>query len=95
VLIAAGLGAGVRLAYYFVFVPLTSLVLVLPISFAGLGVREGTYVFLFSQVGMSQEMALSLSLLVYALGTVTPGLVGGAIYLLRGARGSREVKQEL
>jgi uncharacterized protein (TIRG00374 family) len=95
VLIGAGLGAGVRLAYYFVFVPLTSLVLVLPISFAGLGVREGTYVFLFSQVGMSQELALSLSLLVYVLGTVAPGLVGGAIYLLRGARGYREVKQEL
>jgi uncharacterized membrane protein YbhN (UPF0104 family) len=95
VLIGAGLGAAVPLPYYFVFVPLTSLVLVLPISFAGLGVREGTYVFLFSQVGMSQEMALSLSLLVYVLGTVAPGLVGGAIYLLRGAQSYREVEQEL
>jgi uncharacterized membrane protein YbhN (UPF0104 family) len=92
VLIGLGLGADVGLAYYLVFVPLTSLVLILPISFAGLGVREGTYVYLFGQVGLAREVALSLSLLVYALGTVAPGLVGGVIYLLRGARDYREVE---
>jgi len=86
VLIGVALGADLALPYYLIFVPITSLVLILPISFAGLGVREGTYVFLFSQVGMTQEAALSLSLMVYALGTVSPGLVGGVIYLLRGAR---------
>jgi uncharacterized membrane protein YbhN (UPF0104 family) len=95
VLIGTALGADVPLRYYLIFVPLTSLVLILPISFAGLGVREATYVFLFSQVGMVREVALSLSLLVYVLGTVTPGLVGGIIYMLRGARSYEEAKQEL
>jgi hypothetical protein len=95
VLIGTALGIDLRLSYYMVFVPLTSLVLVLPISFAGLGVREGTYVFLFSQVGVSQEVAFSLSLLIYVLGTVAPGLVGGVVYLLRGARGYRGAEQEL
>jgi uncharacterized protein (TIRG00374 family) len=95
VLIGTALGADLRLPYYLIFVPITSLVLILPISFAGLGVREGTYVFLFSQVGMAQEVALSLSLLVYVLGTVSPGLVGGVIYLLRGARSYGEAKQGL
>jgi uncharacterized protein (TIRG00374 family) len=92
VLTGTALGADLSLAYYLIFVPITSLVLILPISFAGLGVREGTYVFLFSQAGMTQEVALSLSLLIYVLGTVSPGLVGGVIYLLRGAGSYREVE---
>jgi uncharacterized protein (TIRG00374 family) len=95
VLIGLALGVDVPLAFYMIFVPLTSLVLILPISFAGLGVREGAYVVLFRQAGVEPEVALSLSLLVYVLGTVTPGLVGGAIYILRGARGYDEAKQEL
>jgi hypothetical protein len=86
VLIGAALGIDVPLPFYMVFVPITSVVLILPISFAGLGVREGTYLLLFSQVGVSREVAISLSLLVYALGTVSPGLVGGVLYLLRGTR---------
>jgi hypothetical protein len=93
VLIGMALGVDVPVAYYMIFVPLTSLVLILPISFAGLGVREGAYVVLFKQAGVAPEVALSMSLLVYALGTVTPGLVGGVIYILRGARGYEEAEQ--
>lgn len=95
VLIGTALRAELALPYYLIFVPITSIVLILPISFAGLGVREGTYIFLFSRAGLSQEVALSLALLVYVLGTVSPGLVGGFIYILRGVRGYREVKQRL
>jgi hypothetical protein len=95
VLIGLALGVDVPFAFYMIFVPLTSLVLILPISFAGLGVREGTYVVLFKQAGVAPVVALSMSLLVYVLGTVTPGLVGGVIYILRGARGYERAKQEL
>ena len=86
VLIGAGLRLNVPLPFFMLFVPITSIVLILPISFAGLGVREGTYLLLFSQVGVSREAAISLSLLVYVLGTVAPGVVGGVLYSLRGAR---------
>jgi uncharacterized protein (TIRG00374 family) len=95
VLIGVALGADVPLRFYLIFVPLTSLVLVLPISFAGLGVREATYVFLFSQVGMKPEVALSLSLLIYVLGMVTPGLVGGVIYVLRSVGDYEGIRQGL
>lgn len=81
--IGLGLGAEVALVHYLVFVPIASLVLILPISFAGLGVREAAYVTLFTQVGVPEEVALGMSLLVYFLGNVIPGLVGGAIYLWR------------
>lgn len=85
--IGSALGANIALVHYLVFVPITSLVLVLPISFAGLGVRESAYVYLFGQVGVAQEVALAMSLLMYFLGNVVPGLIGGVLYLWRGASG--------
>jgi uncharacterized protein (TIRG00374 family) len=93
VLLGSALGADLPLAYYMVFVPITSVVLIAPISFAGLGVREGTYVFLFTQAGLQPEVALSLSLMVYAFGTMLPGVVGGIIYLAQGARRYGVVKE--
>jgi uncharacterized protein (TIRG00374 family) len=87
VFIGTALGAQVSLAQYAIFVPITSLVLLLPISFAGLGVREETYRRLFSEVGVPQEIAVAMSLLVYVFGNICTGLIGGVIYLLRGARG--------
>jgi uncharacterized protein (TIRG00374 family) len=89
ILLGIALGANLPVAYYMVFVPITSIVLIAPISFAGLGVREGTYVFLFTQAGLPQEVALSLALMVYAFGTVFPGVIGGVIYLARGTRSYR------
>ncbi len=90
--IGTALGANIALEHYLVFVPLASIVLILPISFAGLGVRESAYVYLFGQVGVAQEVALSLSLLVYFIGNAIPGLLGGAVYLWRGARGMKSEK---
>lgn len=85
-LLGLSLGARISIWYYFLFVPITSIVTILPVSFAGLGVREGAYVFLFIQAGMPQETALSLSLLVYVVNILAPGLIGGVIYVLKGAR---------
>jgi uncharacterized protein (TIRG00374 family) len=85
-LLGLSLGDRVSIWYYFLFVPITSIVTLLPVSFAGLGVREGAYVFLFTQAGMPRETALSLSLLVYVVSIFAPGLIGGVIYVLKGAR---------
>jgi uncharacterized protein (TIRG00374 family) len=85
-LLGLSLGDRVSIWYYFLFVPITSIVTILPVSFAGLGVREGAYVFLFTQAGMLRETALSLSLLVYVVSIFAPGLIGGVIYVLKGAR---------
>ena len=84
--IGLGLGAEASLAQYAVFVPITSLVLILPISFAGLGVREETYRQLFGQVGVPAETAVAISLMVYFFGNVITGIIGGVIYLTRSAR---------
>jgi uncharacterized protein (TIRG00374 family) len=86
IFIGLALGAEASLAQYAVFVPITSLVLVIPISFAGLGVREGAYRQLFGQVGVPPEIAVAMSLTVYLLGNVCTGIIGGILYLIRSVR---------
>ncbi|MEZ4769041.1 MAG: lysylphosphatidylglycerol synthase transmembrane domain-containing protein [Caldilineales bacterium] len=85
------LGIDVSLAQYLVFVPLVSLSLLVP-SVGGLGVRELTYVGLFGLIGVPEERAFALGILIYAV-TFAVGLIGGIIYLLQGAHGPRGERQ--
>lgn len=61
-------------------VAVVSLVQSLPISIAGIGVREGAYIYLLEQQGVSGSLALALSLSVFAI-QVLLALTGGAIQL--------------
>jgi len=87
VAIAQGLGLHLPLAAYLAFVPLTSVVLLLP-AFGGLGVREMTYVGLFGSIGVPRATAMALSLGVYCI-TVATGLIGGILYLAGGLQRAR------
>ena len=91
-LIALSLGLEIPLRYFLLFIPLISFLLVLPISLSGLGVREGGYVYLFAQAGVSAPLALAMSLLFYALNVAT-GLIGGVLYAFEGARGYLQDKR--
>ena len=90
-----GLAFGVRISmlYFWVFVPITSVVTMIPISLNGLGVREMGYVALFTQAGVPEQVAFSMSLSFYSF-TVISGLIGGVLYIMRGTRGylTREVR---
>lgn len=87
-LIALSLGVRVSVWYFLAFVPIISFLLVLPISLSGLGLREGGYVYLFAQAGVSAPLALTMSLIVYAMNIVT-GSIGGVLYAIEGVRGLR------
>ena len=52
----------------------------LPISLNGLGVREATWVALFSLVGVARPEALSMALLAFIVFTAV-SLIGGVCYL--------------
>ena len=67
---ARALGATVPLSDYLVLVPVTTLITLLPISMAGFGVREGSFVYFFSRVGMAESVAFGLGLLVFGLSLV-------------------------
>ena len=58
------------------------LVMMLPVSFSGLGVREASFVFLLKPLGVDSATALALSLAIYALG-LSVALVGGLVEAAR------------
>jgi uncharacterized protein (TIRG00374 family) len=89
------LSSPVSLVQFAIIVPITSLVLLVPISFAGLGVREEAFRQLYGQIGVLPEVAVAMSLLIYIIGNVCTGLVGGALYLWRSARGLASDKEQV
>lgn len=80
-LISRSLGGDVSFRYFMLFIPVIHLISYLPISVGGLGVREAGYVLLFSRVGLSDEQALSMSLLFF-LNLVLLALLGGVVSLI-------------
>jgi uncharacterized protein (TIRG00374 family) len=80
-LIGAGLNLGVPLMYFFLFVPLITCLSMLPVSVAGLGIREGGVIYFFAKVGVPAAAALGMSLVWFSLTVVVSGL-GGLAFLL-------------
>src|SRR5207247_3863521 len=80
-----GLGIGVPLVAYFAFVPLILLVMLLPVSFNGIGTSQAAFVWFFGRAGVPAPAALALSVLLVALGIVG-NLPGGLLYALSRTR---------
>ena len=79
--LAIGLGINAPIRYFALFIPMVALVQLLPISFNGLGVREGAFQVLFGSVGVGNAQAVALSLMYYIVRVAT-GLLGGLMYLI-------------
>jgi glycosyltransferase 2 family protein len=62
---------------------LVFLLMFIPISISGIGVREGSLVVLLGMFGIANEKALSLSLIMFAL-QIIDGLIGGILWYYRG-----------
>ena len=84
---ARALGIPLGWAPAMAFIPVVSIAQVLPVSFGGLGVREGALVVLLSPVEVSAEQAVALGLAVYGLNLVVSLL--GAPALAVGPRDAR------
>lgn len=82
VLIAWALGVQLPFRIFALFVPVISIINLLPITFNGLGLREGIYTFLFVPVGVPAVTAVSMSLAFYFL-RFSAGLLGGLLYAFR------------
>jgi uncharacterized protein (TIRG00374 family) len=77
--LGAGLGITVPLATYFAFVPLILLVMLLPVTFNGIGTSQAAFVWFFGRAGVAAPQAFALSVLFVALGVVG-NLPGGFLY---------------
>jgi len=79
--VARALGVVEPLATWFTVVPLVALLMVLPISIGGFGVRENALGFLLRGYGVPYETGVAIALL-WGLCTIIAGLVGGGLFLL-------------
>lgn len=93
-ILAWGIGMKVSIGYFFLFVPLATVASMVPISLAGLGVREGIFIFLFTKAGAAQEEALSISLLFFFV-TLLISVLGGIQYVRIGGKKAMEIDDEM
>jgi uncharacterized protein (TIRG00374 family) len=80
------------LYFFFVAIPMISLIAFLPISINGFGLREGAFVFIFSTINVAPTLSLLLALFL-DLQTLFFGILGGGIYFLMSAE-KKETQQK-
>jgi glycosyltransferase 2 family protein len=78
-LVGTAIGAQVPGAYYWIVVPMISLLTLLPISVNGMGLRENGMAVFLAPLGIGEGTALTLSLLWFAVVSAT-SLAGGLVY---------------
>lgn len=81
--IALALDVHLPFAYFVAFMPILSLSMLIP-SVGALGTREGAYVLLFGAAGVSQPVAIAMSLAFYVINVLT-GLIGAVLYAVDAA----------
>jgi hypothetical protein len=72
-LINMAIGSNATYLHCLLFVPVIGLISSIPVTIGGIGLREAGYILLFTQVGVTKEHALGISLIFFLL------LVGWAI----------------
>jgi uncharacterized protein (TIRG00374 family) len=81
-LASRSLGIPLNLSVFIFIVPVVSIISMLPISLGGIGVREGSLVFLMVSLGAQNAKAAMCSLLLFAM-LLVMGIIGGLIYAIR------------
>jgi uncharacterized membrane protein YbhN (UPF0104 family) len=81
--LAAGLRLPVGWGEMLVFVPFVSLAAMVPVTVAGIGVREGAWALLLAPYGVAAADAVAFSLL-YFVAFCLIGAAGGAVFALEG-----------
>ncbi len=87
---ALGLNLDVPLMYFLIFVPVITLISMIPISLNGMGLREYAYMSLFGAIGVVPESCVALGLFSSAI-IILSSLPGGVIYIF--FRNRNDVRQ--
>lgn len=80
--LAQGLALPAPVWSFFAFVPLITILTMLPASLNGIGAREVGHTYFFAEVGLTSAQAVSLSIGSYAF-LVAASLIGGLVYALQ------------
>jgi uncharacterized protein (TIRG00374 family) len=81
-LIGVAIGIDLHPTIFVAIVPLALVMIMLPVSINGIGLREGVFTVLFGLFGVGVASALLFSWIFYAL-FVAHGILGGIVYIFR------------
>jgi len=79
---AKSIGFDIPFVVFLVFVPLIALIASLPLSFGGLGVREGLGQVLFTAAGFNGPMAVATQFLASLIG-IAVSIIGGVLFIFQ------------
>ena len=85
-LVAKALSLEVTFQSFLIFIPIIFLLTLLPFTINGWGIREGAFIFFFTQTGMAKEEALAIDIIIIFL-ILLLSLPGGIIYLKENIKG--------
>lgn len=81
-LISLSLDLGVKPIHFFLLIPLITVILMVPVSINGIGIRENAFVVFLSKLGVAASSSISLSWVAYGM-VVVYGIGGGVVYAIR------------
>jgi len=79
-IVALSLDVRIPLFYFLIFVPIITLISMIPISLNGMGLREYAFMSLFGAIGVAGELCVALGLL-YSFMVILSSLPGGVVYI--------------
>lgn len=82
VIMGLALHLSLPLSFCIIIYPLVGTFAALPLSFNGLGLREGGYIFLLAAVGIGSEKGIAFGLLLFLI-VALDSLIGGILFLIR------------
>lgn len=91
VLMARALGLHIATSYFFLFVPALAVIVSLPISFNGIGLREWAGALFFDLVRLPHDKAVALQSATYVVSFIV-SLLGGIVFLARIPRRRAEAR---
>ena len=83
-LLARAAGTSLPFSYCMVMHPILSLMMALPVSIGGFGVREGGYLYFLTRLDIDDSIAVTMGLLWWLMGALS-GVVGAVVFVASGA----------
>lgn len=90
-LVAMALGLNIPLMAFFAIVPLAILLMMVPISINGIGVRESVFTFFLAAYGVGQSHAVAFAWLIYGM-ILLQGVLGGLVFAFRRSARQKDVE---
>jgi glycosyltransferase 2 family protein len=90
---ALGLGIHISVLYFLVFVPIITLISMIPVSLNGMGLREYGFVSLFGAIGVPAASCMAMGLLSSVF-VILSSLPGGVVYVFfRDRQGIQQIAE--